>query len=121
MPNIELKDTDTYLVTIVLLNAATGQPEPVAAGDVFTAASSSPALGATITADANGNPAVMINALTLPDANTMGMTVTISDSAGDVAFVQTVDYPVPLTPGDISLDVAAAVVGTQPAPTAPGP
>jgi hypothetical protein len=117
---ITLKPTDVYTITIGLVDAS-GAVVPVPAGDVFSATSSSPAIAATIGTDANGNPALIVNALTLPDANTMGMTVTISDSAGDVADTLTVDYPVPPAPDDITLAVPAAVVSTQPEPTAPGP
>lgn len=121
MANITLTETGTWTITILLLDPVTGAPEPVPAGDVFSAASSSAAMGASIVQDANGNPAVFINALTLPGASTMGMSVTVSDDHGDVAFVQGVDYPAPVQPGDISLNVAGAVMGTQPAPTAPAP
>lgn len=121
MPNITLLPTEVYTITIQLLDPSTGAPEAVPAGDQFSATPTSPAISTTIGADANGNPAVILNALTLPSVNTMGMSFTVSDSAGDVVFVQGVDYPAPAVPGDISLDVGNAVVTAQAAPTAPGP
>lgn len=121
MANIQLKETDVYTITIMLLDPNTNQPEPVPAGDVFSVTASSPAISTVIGTDANGNPAVVLNAVTLPGVNTMGMSFTVNDSAGDVAFVQGVDYPAPVQPGDIALDVTNAVVSTQAAPTAPAP
>jgi len=121
MTTITLLPTDIYTITISLINPTSGQPEPVPAGDVFSASASSPAISATIGTDAAGNPALFINAVTLPDANTMGINVSVSDSAGDVAATLTVDYPVPAQPGDNTLDTTNAVVTAQAAPTAPGP
>ena len=83
---------------------------------LFTAA-----IEGTIGTDAAGAPAVVLHALTLPSVNTMGMNITVSDSAGDVVLVQGVDYPVSAAPGDITLDLSNAVVSTQTAPTAAGP
>ncbi len=121
MANIELKPTDVWTISLGLVNAATGAVEPIPSGDVFSVTTSSPAIGAEIGTDANGNPAVVLKALTLPDATTMGMNFTVTDSNGDVAVVQGVDYPAPPVAGDITLNVAGAVVSSQPAPTAPGP
>jgi hypothetical protein len=118
---ITLKDTDVYTITIGLVDAATGIVMPFSPGDTFSAASSDPAIGAAIGLDANGNPALVVRALTLPDANTASSMVTVTDSAGDVAAELTVLYPVPPAVGDIVLDVATAAVTAQPAPTAPGP
>lgn len=118
-----LLPTDVYTIpitipiTITTINPMLGATEPV-----FTAVSSSPAVGATIGADANGAPVLVVNALTEPDANTAtGITVEVSDSAGDVAVILEVPYPVPVVPGDIMLDLAAAVVTEQAAPTPAGP
>ena len=124
MTAITLTPTDVHHLSIGIVDPATQNAEPVPAGDTFSAVSSSPAIGATIDLDANGNQEVVINALTLPSAATMGQTVTVTDSAGDVAAVQAVDYPVPVTPvpGDIVLGVSNdATVTTQAAPTNPGP
>lgn len=122
MPNIELKPTDTWTIALGIVDPATGAVEPIPAGDVFSVGeTSSPAIEATIGTTADGKPAVLLRALTLPDANTMGMSFTVTDSNGDVALKQGVDYPAPAQPGDITLDIAGAVVGTQPAPTTAGP
>ena len=114
-----LKSTDVYAIPLTITNAADGTNIPVPVTDTFTAVSSSVAISA-VASNATGAWVLTVNALTLPDANTMGMTVTISDSAGSVADVLTVNYPVPVV-GDITATVANAVVTTQPAPTAPGP
>ena len=114
-----LKSTDVYAIPLTLTNAADGTSIPVPASDTFTAVSSSPALSA-VASNLTGAWVLTVNALTLPSANTMGMTVTINDSAGDVQDTLTVNYPVPVV-GDITASVANATVTTQPAPTAPGP
>lgn len=121
MSSIVLQETDTYNITLVRLNDATKAPEPFPAGTKFTVVASSPALGVSIGADASGNPSVLLNAVTLPSVNTMGMNFTVTDDQGDVAAIQAVDYPTPPQVNDISLDVAHAVVGVQAAPTVPGP
>ena len=119
MASITLLSTDVYTIPISIVDAATGQPEPIPAGDTFSASSSSAAVSAAVAADSNGSPTLVVNALTLPSENTMGITVEVTDSAGDVAVDLVVDYPVPAAPGDIVL--GAAVVTTQTAPTKPGP
>lgn len=119
MTTITLKPTDIYTIPISIVDPTTNQPEPIPAGDKFSAASSSPAVSATIGADDNGSPTLILNALTLPSPATMGVVVEVSDSAGDVAVDLTVDYSVPVVPGDITL--GAAVITDQPAPTKPGP
>jgi hypothetical protein len=121
MATIVLKSTEVHTLTIGLVDPTTNQPEPFPAGDTFAASSSSPAVGAAIGSDANGAPALIVNALTLPSANTMGIIVEVTDSAGDVAVDLTVDYPVPPVAGDIVLNTGGDVITTQPAPTAPGP
>jgi hypothetical protein len=103
-------------MTIGLANPATGAVEALPSGDTFTATSSSPAVGAAIASDSAGAPTLVVNALTAPDPNTPTATVTVNDSAGDVAVELTVNYPVPPVAGDITLDVAGAVVTTQAAP-----
>lgn len=119
MTTITLKPTDVYTIPISIVDPATNQPEPIPAGDKFSAASSSPAVSATIGTDSNGSPTLILNALTLPNEHTMGVVVEVSDSAGDVAVDLTVDYPVPAEPGEITLGTAA--ITEQPAPTTPGP
>lgn len=135
LPNIIA--TGTYLVPLALVVDATGALAPVPAGDTFVAtiagagaasiAATPTPLPAGVTVpgaggtSVGGEPGLLINAITLPDANTMGMTVTVTDSGGDVACTITVNYPVPPVVDDITADVANTVVGTQPAPTAPGP
>jgi hypothetical protein len=121
MDKIVLKPTDVYTVRIGL-KAADGSVEAVPAGDVFSVDSSLPAVvPGVIGTDANGEPTLAVNALTLPSAATMGMVLTVRDSAGDVALEIGVDYPVPAAPGDITADVAGATITTQDAPTAAGP
>jgi hypothetical protein len=118
---IELKPADVYTITIGIVNSQTGLVEPAPVGDVFSAVSPSPAVEATIGVDADGKPAVIVRALTMPDANTMGIVIPVTDSAGDVATSVTVNYAVPVASGDITLNMAGAVVTAQPAPSAPGP
>ena len=134
LPNII--STGTYLIPLGLVADASGAVAPVPTGDVFTAAVTGPgaasiaAVPAPLPAGAalpdggtsvGGEPGLLINAVALPDANTMGMVVTVSDSDGDVACTITVNYPVPPVVEDVVADIANTLVGTQPAPTAPGP
>jgi len=119
MITITLKPTDVYTWPLSIVDPATGQTEPLPAGEVFTATSTSPAVLATVNAAADGSPELVVKAATLPDANTLGIKVEVTDSTGDVAVDLTVDYPVPAAPGDITLGPASLT--QQPAPTAPGP
>ena len=117
---LDMVPTGTYTFQIVLFAEPSGVPEAISAGDVFTPVSSSPAVGVAFVPDANGLPQLVVIALTQPDANTAtGITVTVNDSDGDVAFVLNVNYPVPPQPGEITL--GTVVVGTQAPPSAPGP
>ena len=101
-------------IAIQCQNAA-GANVAVPAGDTFTATSASPAVGATV----NGTDLV-VNALTLPSPATASVAVTVTDSAGDVAYTLTVSYPVPVI-DDIAANLAGDVVTEQAAPTTAGP
>src|SRR4029077_16845501 len=119
MTTITPKPTDVYAIPLSILNSKTGQIGPIPAGEVFTATSSSSAIGASITEALDGSPQLIVYPLTLPSANTMGIKVEVTVSTGDVAVDLTVDYAMPAAPGDITL--GSPVLGSQPAPTAPGP
>jgi hypothetical protein len=73
------------------------------------------------TVTVGGEPGVMIVPVTLPSPNTSSIPVTITDSAGDVACVLNVPYPVPLVVDDIVAEVGNTILGTQAAPVAAGP
>ncbi len=112
---LTIKSTEVHTIPLELISEADGTTQPIPAGDTFTATSSSPAVGATV----NGTDLV-VNALTLPSAATASVAVTVSDSAGDVAYTLTVSYPVPVV-DDVAANLAGDVVTAQAAPTAPGP
>ena len=97
---------------------AAGNTEPVPAGDVFTASSSSPSLGVAIGTDASGNPAVVMTPMVQASPN---ITVTVSDSAGLMAASFVVDIVPDITPTNIVVDLADATHATQPTPSNPGP
>jgi hypothetical protein len=118
MANYELQDDDVATVSIKTVSAG-GVSEPVPAGDVFSVVSSNPAsLQAVIGKDANGNPAVILTPLVQASP---GLTVTVSDSAGLAVAIQAIDIVPDNSPKNIVLDLADAVLTSQPAPAAPGP
>jgi hypothetical protein len=118
MPNYELANDEVSTITIKTTNSA-GAVEPYPTGDVFSVTSSNPAsLGVAIGADAAGNPAVVLTPLVQASPN---ITVTVSDSAGLIQAVQLVDIVQDVKDTNIILDVADAVLKSQPVPTAPGP
>ena len=118
MPNYELKSDDTATITIQTATVS-GTVEPAPAGDVFSVMSSNPgSLMATIGKDANGNPAVILTPLVQASP---GITITVSDSAGLAVDAQIVDVVIDNTPTNVILDLADAVLTSQPTPTAPGP
>lgn len=117
MPNFELSDDKVATVTILVRDAA-GDVVPAPAGDTFSVASSSPSLGVAIGADAAGAPAVVMTPMVQASP---GITVTVSDSAGLMAFAQVVDIVPDVAPKAIGLDLANAAEVDQPPPTAPGP
>jgi hypothetical protein len=121
MDKIVLTPTDVRTRRLGL-KAADGTVEAIPAGDVFSVASTMPAVvPGVIGTDADGNPTLTFNALTQPSAATMGMVLSVSDSNNDVVLEIGVDYPVLAVPGEITADAASEVVTTQAAPTVPGP
>lgn len=117
MPNFELPNDEVVTIAIQTTNAA-GTVEPVPAGDVFTATSSSPSLGVAIGTTAAGGPSLVLTPLVQASP---GITVTVADSSGLIAATQVVDIVPDVTDTNIILDVAAATHVAQPVPTAPGP
>ena len=117
MPNLEILN-DTIVTIPIQTQDAGGQVVPPPAGAVFTAASSSPSLGAAIAADASGNPTLVLTPLVVASPN---ITVTVSDSSGQAAATQVCDIVEDLTPTNIVLDTAAETTTPQPVPTNPGP
>jgi len=117
MPNFELASDEVATVTILVRDGA-GDIVPAPAGDVFTAASSSPSLGVAVGPDAHGNPAVVMTPMVVASP---GISVTVSDSAGLAAFTQAVDIVADKAPKAIGLDIAGAVETPQATPTNPGP
>ena len=117
MPNIQLMNDDVETITILVLDGA-GAMVPAPAGDTFFANSSSPSLGAVISKDTNGNPAVTINGMV---QESPGLWFTVSDSAGLTVVKEFVDIVQDLAPKALSLDLATATHTPQAVPTAPGP
>lgn len=117
MANFELKDDNVATITIQTADAS-GAIEPIPAGDVFTATSSSPSLGVSIGVDASNNPALILTPLVQVSP---GITVTVKDSAGLAQAALVVDIVADTTDTQIVLNTAGAVLSTQPTPTAPGP
>jgi hypothetical protein len=99
---------------------------PVPAGDRFTPISSSASLGVAVTPDATGNQELVLTPLVLQSdaANAGGnITVTVTDSAGDVAGQLTGVNAINITlvPPIPAIALGTPTFTTQPAPTAPGP
>ncbi len=117
MPNFELPNDEVLTVTIHTTDAA-GDTVPAPAGDVFTAASSSPSLNVVIGVDGAGAPALIVNALVQVSPN---ITVTVADSAGLTQAVQIFDIVADVAPANVVLDLVGATHVAQPVPAAPGP
>lgn len=118
MANFELNNDAVYTVTIHATNAG-GQLEPLPSGVTFTATSSNPAsLGASIGADASGNPALVLTPLVQASPN---LSVTVADAAGLTSVVQVFDIIQDATPANLVLDLTDATHVAQAAPTAAGP
>jgi hypothetical protein len=118
MPNFELKNDTVATIPIETTDSA-GTVEPAPSGDVFTVVSSAPAsLGAAIGATAAGGPAVVLTPLVQASP---GISVTVSDSDGLQQYVQLVDVVPDTSDTNVILDVADAVLASQPAPANPGP
>ena len=118
MPNFELPNDAVTTIPILTQNAV-GVSEPPPAGDVFTVVSSNPAsLNAVIGQTSTGIAAVVMNALV---AQSPGLSVIVSDSAGLTTWTQVVDIVEDVTATNVVLDLANATHTTQPVPTAPGP
>ena len=108
-----LKATEVHTIPLELISEADGSIQPNPAGNTFFAISDDPAVSATI----DGTPALVVNAVSLPNAATPIATVTVTDSAGNAAYTLMVDYPVPVV-SDIGLNLAGDVITEQPAPGA---
>jgi hypothetical protein len=118
MANFELQDDKVYTIPILTRDAA-GDVVAAPAGDTFSVVSSNPAsLDATVGADANGAPAVVLTPMVQASPN---LTVTVSDSAGLEVDTQGFDIVGDLTPKAIGLDLSGATTTDQPVPTNPGP
>lgn len=90
------------------------------AAAAFTAAIGAMPAGSTDPAIVAGNPAVVVNALTLAGAT--GLSFTVNDGQGDLPGTETFDYVAPVAPppppGQISIDDAGVVSALNPsAPT----
>lgn len=117
MPNYELLNDTVAAIPIQTTNSQ-GVVEPPPSGDVFTAVSSSPSLGAAVSKDAGGNPTLVLTPLVQASP---GITVTVSDNAGLKVATQLVDIVQDTTDTNVILDLAGAATTSQTVPTAPGP
>lgn len=130
MANFQLEN-DAVVAWPILTTNAGGLVEPAPSGDVFTVVSSNPAsmnavIGtATFPPATTPAPAVLTNALVAesdPGNHGGGLTFTITDSAGlKSATSPLIDIVVDATPVALDVGTTPVVVGSQPAPTAPGP
>jgi hypothetical protein len=123
---MDLQNTQVMHRPLTLTDPATGATVPLPAGDVFTAAASSPSLGVVIALDAAGNQELVMNALVIRSDATNGggnIQVTVTDSAGDTAADVTGADAINIVPTPVSavISIGAPTFTTQPAPTAPGP
>lgn len=118
MADFPLANDSIATIPIVTADAAGDFVSPPK-GDTFSAVSSNPAsLTAAIGTTATGGPAVVLTPLVQVSP---GLTVTVTDSAGLMQFVLTVDIAADVAPKTIALDIAHATTVAQPVPTAPGP
>lgn len=113
---LELKPNEVHTLTLGIVNAETGLVEPAPMGNVFYAKSPSPAVDATVGVDAAGAPAVIVRAMTMPDPKTKTIVIPVTDSAGNKATEITVNYPVPVASGEITLNMTGDTVTDQPLP-----
>lgn len=114
MSNYELKN-DTIATIAIQTKDAGGDVVAPPAGDTFSVASSSPSLGAALSADGNS---VILTPLVQASP---GISVTVSDKNGLAQAILLVDIVTDVTPTNIVLDVADATLAPQPTPPAPGP
>lgn len=118
MANFPLPNDQVLTVTLKATNAG-GAFEPIPSGDVFTVTVSDPAsLQAVMGTDASGNAAVVLNALV---QTAVGISVTVTDSAGLAAASQLFDIVADSTPTALALDLVDATHTTQAVPTALAP
>lgn len=96
---------------------------PIPAGDVFTPTASSPSLAMSMGVDASGNQEAIGSPVVLESDSGNGggnITITITDSAGDVAGTLT-GINITLVPPVPQIALGTPTFTTQAAPTAPGP
>ena len=118
MANFQLPNDWVVTATIVVQDAA-GDMVPAPAGDVFSVVSNNPAsLQAVMGTDADGNPAVVFNALVQVSP---GVSMTISDSAGLTVDTVMIDIVQDMMPVAVGLNLATITHVTQPVPANPGP
>lgn len=130
MANIELPLNQSYTAVITLFNASTGANDPVSSTDVFTATPSDttnmsatvapfvPPANATAAQTAlAGIPALTVEWLHAVTPPLTGVTVTITDSAGNTADAQVFDMiAAVISPDQIGLDTGDAVFTQIPTP-----
>lgn len=115
MANFLLPLDKVATFTITEMNPTTSTFDPVPAGDVFTIVSADTVnLQAVVGTNATGGPAVVANWLHTTTPLLTGIAVTITDSAGNLAFTQLFDMGA--SPDQIGLDVADVVLTSQPTP-----
>lgn len=128
--DVSLPLNQSYTAVITLFNPTTGASDPVSPSDVFTATPSDttnmsatvapfvPPANATAAQTAlAGIPAVTVQWLHNVTPPLVGITVSISDSAGNTAFVDSFDMaPAVTTPDQIGVDSGDAVFTTIPTP-----
>ncbi len=113
MANFELPNDWILTVPITTTDSA-GVAVPPPAGDVFSAVVSDPtALTAVVSADAAGNPTLVMTPLKKAAS---GVIVTLSDTSGLAADAVTFDIVTDDAPVNDVLDLAAATHTTQPVP-----
>ena len=122
---MDFQNTEVGHYPLTLVNPD-GTLAPVPAGDVFTAVSSSASLGVAVAPDAAGNQELVVTPLVLQSDTANGgggITVTVTDSAGDVAadLTGTDSINIVTVPVHAQITLGAPTRTTQAAPTAPGP
>lgn len=118
MANFALPLDKIATFTITEKNTVTGALDPVDPADVFTAVSSDLTnLEASIGTDANSHPALVVKWLHTTDPLLVGVTVTLSDSLGNLTDVEPFDMVQPAhIPDQTGIDVAGVVLTDQPVP-----
>lgn len=120
MPNFALPLDKIATFTITEANTTTGAFDPVDPTDTFNvSANSDPTnLNAVIGTNAAGAQALIVNWLHSVTPALTGVSVTISDSAGNTADAQLFDMVQPSrVPDQIGLDIANVTMANQPVPT----